>query len=465
MNLLDKIRADLRASLDERAAKQAELDAIVADVEARDDANMTEDETARFGEIRAALVAIDDQVAGLEARASELADAEARKAAAATAAAALPALTVTPDAPVVVRSEERTYGPGADRRGVSFLSDVASAFVGGDYNARARLDRHMAEERVERPQVEARAAGDAVTSAFAGIVVPQYLTDMVAPDPKAGRPFAELCTRHPMPMSGMTVNISRITTPTSAALQSSELAAASATSIDDTLLSISVQTIASQQTISRQALERGTGVESVVIADMLGEYNTTLDNTLINQATTGLDAVTDANVDIAYTDASATAAELWPKLFDAIQQIQTAVFKGADAFLMHPRRFWWLASSVGTNFPFVNLVGAGPQAGGSVAGTGYGSGPSGFLAGLPVYLDANIVTNAGTGTNQDHIYALTRSECHLWEDDVVFLRAEQAAAATLGVVFVISGYMAYTFSRYPSANARINGTGLITPTF
>jgi hypothetical protein len=62
------------------------------------------------------------------------------------------------------------------------------------------------------------------------------------------------------------VNISRITTATSVAIQSSELTAVSATSIDDTLLSENVQTFAGQATLSRQAIERGTAVEEVTLA-------------------------------------------------------------------------------------------------------------------------------------------------------------------------------------------------------
>jgi hypothetical protein len=59
----------------------------------------------------------------------------------------------------------------------------------------------------------------------------------------------------------MTVNISRITTATSVALQASENTAVSETNIDDTLLTENVQTAAGQQTLSRQAIDRGTGVD------------------------------------------------------------------------------------------------------------------------------------------------------------------------------------------------------------
>jgi hypothetical protein len=73
------------------------------------------------------------------------------------------------------------------------------------------------------------------------------------------------------------------------ALQASENTA-SETNIDDTLLTLNVQTNAGQQTLSRQAIERGTGVEAVVMDDLFRRYHTNLDSTLLNQASTGLAA-------------------------------------------------------------------------------------------------------------------------------------------------------------------------------
>jgi len=440
MSLIDTVR-------EQRTKVLADADAIVAaaEAEARD---LTD---AEFDSIKEARATADKYKAQLDELA---AIAEARD-------AAVPARKINEGGAKVI-SEARTYSKESDPTGGQFLADVIAGQLSGDWDARERLGRHITEERIERFKGrEIRAVG---TSAFAGLTVPQYLTELVAPDAKAGRPLANICNAHPLPASGMTVNISKITTASSTAVQTQN-SASSETNMDDTLLTIDVLTIAGQQTVSRQAIERGTGIEDTVLADLFGEYHTTLDSTLINQATTGLDAITDGALDIAYTDASPTAAEAWPKMFDAIQQIQTAVNKGADAIVMHPRRFWWFAAQVGTSFPFVNLTGAQNQAGGSVATTGYGMGPSGYLAGLPVYVDANIVTNGGGGTNEDRIYILTRSECHLWEDSVQFIRAEQTPAASLGVLLVVYGYMAYTFNRYASANARIAGTGLATPAF
>lgn len=453
-DFLTTLRARLEARITERQAAKAEMDAILTapTAEARD---LNDDEAPRFAAAKDKVAAADADIAALQARVSELADIEGRQYEAAAKVSN-----------VKVGREARTYTKEAERRdGVSFLRDVAAVSVPGVFipGASERMGRHLQEEKVERG-VEARAVG---TSAFGNLIVPQYLVDQYAPYARAGRPFANLCRKHEMPAEGMTVELSRITTGTTTAVQSSQNSAASETNMDETPLSVAVQTIAGQQTVSRQALERGRITESVVLGDLMGSYNAVLDSTLINQATNGLDAITDANIDVAYTDASPTAAELWPKLFDTVQQVQTAVMGQAtvDAMVMHPRRFWWLASQVGTSFPFVNLIGAGPQSGGAVNTTSYGAGPAGYLAGLPVYLDANIVTNGGAGTNEDRIYVIASQECHLWEDDVMMIRAEQTNAASLGVLYVLYNYVAYTFGRYPSANGRIAGTGLVTPTF
>ncbi len=92
--------------------------------------------------------------------------------------------------------------------------------------------------------VEARDVG---TSAFAGLVVPQYLTELVAPLARSMAPTVALATRHPLPPDGMTVNISRITTGTAVAAQATENAAVQETDADDTLLTVNVRTYSGQQ--------------------------------------------------------------------------------------------------------------------------------------------------------------------------------------------------------------------------
>jgi hypothetical protein len=372
-----------------------------------------------------------------------------------------------------IGSEPRTYHSGMDRNGAQFVRDVTKQFLYRDMQAEQRLARHMQEERVERGQYLERAAGDANTGAFAGLTVPQYLTDMYAPKVAALRPFADQCNHHDLPTSGMTINISLITTATSAALQATELTAVSATSIDDTLLTENVQTAAGQQTLSRQAIDRGTGVEDIVMDDLFRRYATTLDSTLLNQATTGLAAISTAQA-----QASVLTT---PQFYSALVQAQSTVegtllgWAQPDLVVMHPRRWYKLLSAISNSWPMAlgqnnnvptqNLLT-------NNDGLGYAKGNRGTLQnGLGVCVDANVTTvglaQATTGGAQDQVYVVPTQECHLWEDPnaPVFIRAEQPSAANLGVLLVLYGYFAYTFRRFPGATVNLCGAGFVAPTF
>lgn len=363
-----------------------------------------------------------------------------------------------------VGNEERTYNPGNCRNGKEFLHDVLGQVLYRDLEAEQRLMRHMQEERVERGQYLKRAVG---TGAFAGLTVPQYLTQLYAPAIAARRPFADAITRLDLPEAGMTVNISRVTTASSAAVQSAENAAVSETNMDDTLLTENVQTVAGQQTLSRQAIDRGTGIEDVTMRDLQRRYATALDSTLINQATTGL---TNIATGITVDDTTPTAAEVYPKILQAASASETALLGQADPdlVLMHPRRWYWFQAALTSTWPLIGQPGIPAQLGGMNFAEIYGAGFRGVLPnGMPVVTDANVPTNLGAGTNQDEIYVVPRDESFLWEDPNApqFIRAEQPAAANLGVLLVLYGYFAYTLRRYSASHQKLSGTALVTPAF
>lgn len=367
-----------------------------------------------------------------------------------------------------IGAEARTYNRGNDPIGLGFVHDVLRAQVRGDPAAWERLSRHQAEERVERPllQQQQRVAGDSVSSNWAGLVVPQYLVDMAAPAVTARRPFADnVATRHPLPPEGLTFDISRVTTGTSVTLQANELDTVSATSADDTLLPVAVQTAAGQQKLSRQVVDRGSGVDQMILNDLMAHAAATLDATLITQATTGLSAVAVATT---YDDTQPTAAKLYPKILSAQAASEAATLGPPVSHMVcHSRRWAWLSSQMTSTWPLVNTAGLPPQSGGqSDPNASYATGVRGKLPnGMLVVVDNNIATNLGVGTNQDEIYVVPSSECHLWEDDVQFIRADQPAAPNLGVLLVVWSYFGYTFSRYSSAMSKVAGTSLVTPVF
>lgn len=362
-------------------------------------------------------------------------------------------------------NEKRTYNADSDKRGQQFLTDVASSHL-GSWDARERLSAHMREEQALRgPDFKERAATG--TSAFAGFVVPQYLVDMNVGQATARRPFADICTHHDLPATGMTAYLSKITTATSVAIQAAEGTAVSETNIDDTLVSISVQTAAGSQTLTRQAIERGIGTEEVTIADLMKRHATLLDSTLLNQATNGL---TNVATSVAYTDASPTGAELYPKILGAISGAEGIFLNDAevDFVVMHPRRWRWLSSQMSSTWPLVSSGRVPGDAAAVTQGVGYDRGIRGYLPdGTAVVTDANIATNLGAGTNEDEVYAVASAELHLWEDPSapMLIRAEQPSAKSLGIDLVLYSYFAYYFNRYTGGHGKNAGTGLVTPTF
>jgi HK97 family phage major capsid protein len=425
--------------IEKRSALLAEADALVATAktEARD--LTVEDET----KIDAALTEVRELDAQIE-RHQEL---EARSA----EAAELRSVNNITPAITTVKSEARTYAAASSN---SFMVDAFSAQFRGDAAAAERLARHMTEERVERR--------DVTSANFAGLVVPQFLIDLAAPFARAGRPVADSARKHQLPDAGLTLSISKVTTGSSVDTQS-EGASVSETNMDDTKLDISVVTIAGQQTVSRQALERGTGVDMIVMGDLISAYHTKLDGNLVAEL------LSSAGQSVTYTDASPTVAELYPKLADAIQKVQTTFYAGPNAVIMHPRRLaFFLAALDTTNRPLV--VPAQRSQNGVGAGNGapvYGN--SGYeIMGLPIITDANVSTAQGSGTNEDTIFIGNLQELHLWEQgsgEPMYLRFDQPKAAELDVLAVVYGYAAYTANRYANAWAKIGGTGLVTPTF
>jgi HK97 family phage major capsid protein len=275
-----------------------------------------------------------------------------------------------------------------------------------------------------------------------------------------------------LPTAGMKLEISRMTTGSSTAIQATENAAVSETDVDDTLLTVDVRTIAGQQDLSRQAIERGTGIDTFVVADLVRSWHTTLDDQILNGAGTSgtMKGIRNSGGNaVTFTSTAPTVALLYPKLADALQKVQSNVFTTPTHWIMHPRRLAFLLAGVdSSNRPLVvpsangvmNAVATGAGAA-QYANTGY------QLLGLPIITDASVGTTYGTGTNQDEIYLVDSREMHLWEQPGTpfALRFDATAPGNLTIKTVVYGYAAFTAERYPLAASIISGTGLTAPTF
>jgi HK97 family phage major capsid protein len=369
---------------------------------------------------------------------------------------------------VSITHEARTYNPGNDPKGTSFLRDVARASVFGDPEAQSRLSRHMTEERVERPgQYMERAAGDLVTGSIGGVVVPRFLIDQTALAVAARRPFADACTPHQLPPEGMTLTIPVFTTGTAVTNQATQLSGVASQSMVESDLTLNVYTAAGQQNVSRQAVDRSR-IDEFVLSDLMARYATNLDSQLLNMATVGLSAKALGTLG-AYADTQPTGAKLYPKLLAASSGVEAVTLGAcADVCVMHSRRWSWLSKEMTTSWPLINSDGIPTQAAGtSGPNRDYGSGVRGVLPnGMRVVVDNNVTTTANA--NQDEIYVVPSSECHLYEDAnaPAYVRCDQTNASTLGVLFVVYGYYSFTYDRFGAGSMqKVTGTGLTTPTF
>lgn len=442
MNLLEQIRTKLA---DQRAARDGvvnDISTIISAVEAdeaRSDLNA--DETTRMQELRAKLPTLDADIAALEAREVELADIEARKAEASTRSRAV--------APTRVTSEERTYRPDGDH---DFIADAFRSLQ-GDSEAAAR---------VRRAREEALVDYRSTTGNFGSLVVPQYLTDLFAPNLRSGRPFLNAVNNVALPDEGMTITIPRGAGGTSTAAQETQNTEVSNTTYIESDLTVPVRTFAGQQLLSRQAVERGRGIAEIILADLFSEYATKVNVSAIagdGTAGTHYGVLNTTSVQTAAWTGT-TGASLVSSIHKGIGLINEKRFLPADLIVMHPRRWAWLcAQSDSSGRPLVQVDGPGVNAVGNGDAASYGI--VGSIAGVPVLSDAGVPTALGVSTDEDRIIITRRADNIFMEDGgaPVGLRFDEAKGSALSVQLVTYGFSAFTAGRYPVATCVLSGTG------
>ena len=430
----DALLAETRALIESPAATDADLDAA----------------EAKHAELRK----LDERITAQEALEARFAQAAQARPAAETVA--------------VVKNEERTYRPD---NGHSFFADAYRSRQ-GDWQAAERIQRHAREEKLET-----RASN---TDNFAGLVVPQYLTALYAPLARAGQPTVNVANKSvPLPREGMTVNISRITTGSSVGIQSTQNSSVSQTDMDDTLLTLNVATLAGQQVLSRQLLERGTpGLDQLVFADLVAAHSTAKDGQVLTGSgssgqVTGILTSTNTNT-ITYTSTAPTVALLYSKVASAISTVNTTRYLPPDTIIMHPRRWAYLLAAVdGSNRPLVVPAANGPfNAAGSGEAAQYGQ-VVGNIMGVNVVTDASVPTTWSAGSTntsgtEDVIIVCRSQDLLVMEEGDGLpreLRFEQTNAASLGINLIVYSYFTSTADRYPGAFSVIKGTGLVAPTF
>ncbi|MET3635659.1 phage major capsid protein [Curtobacterium oceanosedimentum] len=473
--LLTQLRASISAKLTERKTQADAILAIATELRSGDGRNPTEEESAQ---VRAAELKVD----GIDADLVDLRAQEARYEREVAMEEQLEREAQQrgeqrQDHTPAVRTEERSevYNPDSAARGESFFRDLYSLKATG-----AQVHVLGAQERMARYEQQVQSQRAAATSSFAGLIPPQYLIDEAAAVARAGRPVANSVQHLDLPDDGMQLVIPKGTTGTAAAVQASENTTVAEQDEVWQNLTIPVITIAGQQPLSRQALERGAqGIDQLVFTDLAAAYAVSVDAEVIGGTGSSGHALGILNTAgigqaLAFT-AAVSPATFMSKIAGAINTVQTTRFAAPNVIYMHPRRWAWLTAQVdGANRPLVVPNPGAMNAFGSYDGVNNPTAvtPAGTLLGLPVITDANIPVSVGTGP-EDVVIVARSQDLLLWEandGNPTNLQFEQTLGNQLTITLVAYGYAAFTAARYPSAVAVVGGNaaagnGLIAPTF
>jgi HK97 family phage major capsid protein len=481
----------------------------------------TDDEQTQIGEARAEVARIDTEVVSLTALDVELRDAEESEHPTATESGETgetrseQAGQARQRGGAIVRREKRTY-ERHDMR-TSYLRDLVAVQtnMGGAIapdEARARLDRHAAEIRVELPRLERQIVarrggyrseirderadgrpGDPAeisynadgpvgqeqrdlnrTDGTGGYFVPPvWLMQEFIDLSRGGRITADLCNQMPLPTGTDSINIPKVASGTTTATQTADNAAVSETDLTDTSVQANVKTIAGQQDLAMQLLDQSPlAFDQIVFADLTEDHAVKTDVQVINGSNASGQVrgiLQIASVDTtAYTDGSPTVPELYPKLADSANVVASTRFRPVTAIIMHPRRWYWSLAAVDTaSRPLVPIMAQGPQNAlmaaldGNPAAEG---GPVGVSPFGPIYIDPNIPTNVGAGT-EDVIIETRPQELYLWESMIRSRVLTEVGSGTLTIRLQLYNYVAFMPHRRPESTSIVSGTGLAAPTF
>lgn len=439
-----------------RAASKILLDELLSlpTAEKRD---LSTEESEKFDTLVAEIRKQDERIGELEAQEKREADAVEVRRTVATA--------------TVVAEPNPVYRKG-DSASPSFFRDMAALGLNKPELAGNSGSLNDVRERLAKSQ-ETR-AGDMTTVAGAGgeFAPPAWYIADFAALARAGRVTADLCQKEMLPTGVSSINLPKVATGVTTAVQATQNSALSDTAMTTTSVSSGITTVGGKQIVSMQLLQQsGIPFDRVILQDLAKSYAVSVDKQVLygtnaNGQVNGLVGVATNN---AFTSASPAPASttnansLYYIISKAAAAIQTTIFEPANAIVMHPARWAWILGSVDSNSrPLV--IPAGPQ----FNGLGNPAGPvaqgfAGTFGGYNVYTDPNVSVTANSATNQDEIYVLRTDELWLYESQVQTASFDATYADNASILFRILGYMAFIPNRYTGAVQSIRGTGLLVP--
>jgi HK97 family phage major capsid protein len=368
----------------------------------------------------------------------------------------------------VVRSEPLTYMKQGGKH--SHVRDMAvvSLNLPGRQSAQERLDRHAQEVAVEMR------AGDTGDTAGGTFVPPLWVLSEYVGVQRAGRATADLARQMALPSGTDAISIPTITTGTLEAVQATENSAATTRDMVTASTTAEVTTIAGIYDFSIQLLEQSAlsgGWDALVYNDLLADYNRALDTQVLsgtgaNNQVPGVHTVAGTTVFASSTSSTTAQNQIFGGLGDALSRVASTRFAAPEVIVMHPRRWFWLVTRYDTaGRPLVTPDAQAANAMLATFGLPTGvQGAVGTMLGLPVVIDANVSTSAGT--SEDRILVWKASDALLFEGTPTFevFRTTGGTTDTLTARARLYNYAAFT-TRYTTGAALVGGTALSSPTF
>ena len=373
----------------------------------------------------------------------------------------------------IPRDESSPYGPGKE---ASYLKDQYAASR-GNQEARERIGRSNRQLRdlglITRSQERALSE----TAGSGGeLVAPAHLQKIWVHAARVGRPFLNIVNKSlPLVPNTDEVFIPAIEEGGSTAAQTDLEASA-----DKDLKTVSgglkhrVATVAGSMMSSRQEFERAIPAyyDFAVFPDLTEDYLTQTDM----QGLTGSGVAPNLLGVFEVSGTTKVKLESWSltdpsaliKAFaEAIKGTWDNRKRAPDAAIMHPNR--WAAVLSLTDSQKQPLVGFKSFVPGSAPTTfvaGEETEAVGSIMGVPVFLDGNIPTNKGAGTNQDLIVVVRRDDHWYLEEPLVKTRVfDDIAENGKGEVRLqVQAYSVFFPDRYASGISIIEGAGLVAPT-
>ena len=346
---------------------------------------------------------------------------------------------------MLAQAEGRDYMPSivAPSR-LEALSGGVEGAIARSSEAAMKVERRVRQVR-SRVRKEERAA---ITTSSGGVGLvpangsPRYVADLFADAARTKARLAQRLFQGQLPSSGKVVLVPRATTGATMGIQTSEgNAYTTSSTVTDTATS-TVATIVGSQDVSRELLDRGVNTDASIAASLGASFAGELERQVINGSgasgqLTGLLGVSGITAN-SYTDATATAAEAFGTIQKLLSDTGTAYGAPIDTLVMHSRRARWLADS------------------GVYGAINYGA---------EVLETQGIPTNLGAGTNEDAIIAMALAETPVFIGPIRFYVDPVFLSGNLHFSFYAFAYVALVGARLPASIGKLNGTGLITPTF